>query len=73
MMGVGSVEHIDSVVLPSADFKIGDYSVVLRPATVLLKSTGESSKYFYGNLGIDLLRQARSVVFDFRNMRLTLH
>jgi clan AA aspartic protease (TIGR02281 family) len=72
MMGVGSVEHIDSVVLPSADFQIGGYPVLLRPATVLLTSTGESSKFFYGNLGVDLLKQARRVVFDFKTMALTL-
>jgi hypothetical protein len=39
---------------------------------VLLTSTGESSKFYYGNLGVDLLKQARRVVFDFKKMTLTL-
>lgn len=72
MMGVGGVENIDAAVLPIVDFKIGEYPVALHPATVLLTPNWESSKFFYGNLGIDLLKQARRVVFDFKSMRLTL-
>jgi hypothetical protein len=44
------------------------------PATakVGLTPTGETSKFFEGNLGIDLLQQAHETIFDFKRMTLTL-
>jgi hypothetical protein len=37
-----------------------------------LTPTGETSKFFEGNLGIDLLQQAHRTTFDFKAMTLTL-
>ena len=71
MEGVGSTDELYSVVLASLKLRIDQFSAVLHPATVLLKENGESSKYFYGNLGIDLLMQPRSVTIDFKNLRLS--
>jgi hypothetical protein len=45
---------------------------VLKAAGVLLQPTLETSKFFAGNLGIDLLGQAHRVTFDFGAMTLTL-
>jgi clan AA aspartic protease (TIGR02281 family) len=70
MQGVGSTENLESVVLPNVEFRIDQYLVALRPATVLLKQNGESSRFFYGNLGIDLLMQPHKTTLDFKNMRL---
>lgn len=72
MEGVGSTKDMKAATLESVQFVIGDFSVVLKPANVLLSTTGETSKFFEGNLGIDLLQQAREVVFDFGVMRLSL-
>jgi hypothetical protein len=72
MEGVGSVRYMDAVTLPSLNFTIGGFAVILKPAGVLLKPTGEASKFFEGNLGIDLLQQAHKATFDFRAMTLTL-
>ena len=71
MRGVGSTEQFDSVLLPSVEFTIDNFVVALHPATVLLKENGESSKFFYGNLGFDLLRQPARTTFDFTKMRLS--
>jgi predicted aspartyl protease len=71
MEGVGSTDDLHSVVLESLKLRIDEFSAVLRPATVLLTENGESSKYFHGNLGIDLLMQPRSVTIDFKNLRLS--
>jgi hypothetical protein len=46
-------------------------NVVLHPAKVLLKETTGSSKFFDGNLGMDLLTQGRKTTIDFRWMTLT--
>jgi hypothetical protein len=72
MEGVGSTSELHSVVLTSLKLKIDQFSAVLHPATVLLTENGESSKYFYGNLGIDLLMLPRRVTIDFKNLRLSV-
>jgi hypothetical protein len=71
MEGVGSVKYMDAAALGSLRFEIGGLPVVLNPAAVLLRPTGETSKFF-GNLGIDLLQQAHKTIFDFKAMTLTL-
>jgi predicted aspartyl protease len=70
--GVGGARNTDAAILPSVHFSIGRFPVVLRPAGVLLTHTTETSKFFYGNLGIDLLQQAHTRTFDFKAMTLTL-
>lgn len=72
MEGVGGTKQMDAAMLSSLHFSIGGFPVVLEPAGILLTNTVESSRYFYGNLGIDLLQQAKKTTFDFRAMTLTL-
>ena len=72
MEGVGSARIMNAATLESVRLNIGGLQVVLKPANVLLTPTGESSKFFEGNLGIDLLQQAHKTIFDFRAMTLTL-
>lgn len=72
--GVGSSESIDSVVLPSLDFRLADFPVKLSPARILLQHTAAgNSSYFFGNLGMDLLNQSHDLTIDFQAMRLSLH
>lgn len=70
--GVGSVKYMDAAILQSLHFIIGGFPVVLDKANVLMAPTGERSKFFHGNLGIDLLQQAHRTTFDFKAMTLTL-
>jgi hypothetical protein len=63
---------MNAAILNSLHFVVGGYPVVLKPANVRLTPTGEASKFFQGNLGIDLLQQAHEVVFDFSVMTLSL-
>jgi hypothetical protein len=72
MEGVGSVRNMNAATLESVQLNIGGLLVVLKPANVLLTPTGETSKFFEGNLGIDLLQQAHKTTFDFKAMTLTL-
>lgn len=72
MEGVGGTKLMDAATLESVRFTIGGFPVVLKPAGVLLKPTTTASKFFDGNLGIDLLQQAQETVFDFTSMTLTL-
>lgn len=70
LMGLSGSTVQDSVALPSVRFSFGK-DVDLAPATVLLKSTTDSSKWVVGNLGFDLLAQALPVTIDFRAMQLS--
>lgn len=70
--GVGSAKYMDAATLASLHFSIGGFPVVLSPANALLTHTNEASKFFEGNLGIDLLQQAHKTIFDFKAMTLTL-
>jgi hypothetical protein len=70
--GMGGAKNMDAATLSSLHFSIGGFPVVLSPAAVLLTHTTESSKFFHGSLGIDLLQQAHKTVFDFKAMTLTL-
>jgi tetratricopeptide (TPR) repeat protein len=72
MEGAGGAKNMDAAVLPSLHLSIGGFPVVLSAAGVLLMQTSENSKFFHGNLGIDLLQQAHKTTFDFKAMTLTL-
>jgi predicted aspartyl protease len=71
MEGVGSVRNMNAATLESVRLTIGGLPVVLKPANVLLEPTGNTSKFFEGNLGVDLLQQAHKAIFDFKAMMLT--
>lgn len=70
--GAGGAKTLNATVVPSLPFSIGGFPVVLKPAGILREFTVENSKFFHGNLGIDLLQQAHKTTFDFRAMTLTL-
>ncbi|HTF70792.1 MAG TPA: hypothetical protein VK638_49785 [Edaphobacter sp.] len=59
--------------MPSLTFTVGGRDVLLKQAHILLKSNNSTSSWFSGNLGMDLLNQARSVEVDFNSMQLLLH
>jgi hypothetical protein len=50
--------------------ELGGKSVVLQPAKVLEAQQRTDSQWFYGNLSIDLLRQAQRVTINFKTMTL---
>jgi predicted aspartyl protease len=72
LTGVGGSAKIDSVVLPSLPFVVGGRDVLLKPAHILLRNNNSTSSWFAGNLGMDLLNQARTVEVDFDAMTMLL-
>lgn len=70
--GIGGPQEFKSIFLPDVTLGLGGQSVALKPAHILKSYAGESSKWYYGNLGVDLLKQADSVTLDFRSMTLSL-
>ena len=60
------------VVWKDVEREVGHHQVTLAPATVLLQENNSTTGWFRGNLGMDLLNQARGVDVDFESMTLTL-
>lgn len=72
MEGVGGAKYMEAATLESLKFSIGGFPTTLKSVGVLLKPTTGSSRFFAGNLGIDLLQEAHKTTFDFKAMTLTL-
>jgi len=72
MEGVGGAKYVEAATLESLKFSIGGFPATLKSAGVLLKPTTNASRFFAGNLGIDLLQQAHKTTFDFKAMALSL-
>ena len=72
MEGVGGAKYMEAATLESLKFSIGGFPATLKSVGVLLKPTTDASRFFAGNLGIDLLQQSHQTTFDFKAMTLTL-
>jgi hypothetical protein len=72
MEGVGGAKYLEAATLESLKLSIGGFPASLKSVGVLLKPTTNASRFFAGNLGIDLLQQAHQTTFDFKAMMLTL-
>jgi hypothetical protein len=70
--GMGGSQKFDATSIPKVILQLGGKSVTLQPARVLETQQKAENKWFYGNLGIDLLGQAQEVAIDFRTMTLEL-
>jgi hypothetical protein len=70
--GVGHSVDVASTTVPELTLRIGGLDTVLRPAHVLATQATAAGQRDHGNLGMDLLGQARSVTIDFRSMSLAL-
>ena len=67
---IGGAKQQDIVVLPEAHLAVGTFTAVLRPAEVFDKSVGDD--VHHGNMGMNVLGQAKAVTIDLRAMLLTL-
>jgi predicted aspartyl protease len=70
--GMGGKQDFEVTSLPKVVLELGGKSVVLQPAHILKVQQRDTAKWYYGNLGIDLLKQAQSVTINFRTMMLEL-
>ena len=65
----GSYER-DVIVLPELALRIGGLETWLKPANVFSRPVGDDR--WHGNLGMDVLTQAKTVTIDFRSMSIGL-
>lgn len=67
---IGGAAERELVMLPEIRLRVGGLDAVLQPANVFSKPVG--TDHHHGNLGVDVLIQAREVIGDFQTMSLTL-
>lgn len=70
--GMGGAKKFEIISIPKVVLQLGGKAVTLQPAHVLMTQERSTGKWFYGNLGIDVLQQAQRVTMDFRKMTLQL-
>jgi predicted aspartyl protease len=71
--GIGGSTVLESVTLPSVDFRIGGALVALRPAHVTMQENPAlGGRWCVGNVGRDLLLQTGALTVDFSQMTLRL-
>jgi predicted aspartyl protease len=70
--GVGGSQKFEATSIPKVILQLGGKSVTLQPAHVLETQQRAQTRWFYGNLGIDILGQAQEVALDFRTMTIGL-
>jgi hypothetical protein len=70
--GVGGSSDFDSTLLDSVTLTIGGRDVTLKPAHVLAKDNTPVSKWFAGNVGMDLLNQPSTTTIDWSWMTISL-
>jgi hypothetical protein len=70
--GVTGAANVNAQILPELRMRVTGFPVVFRNAPALLDATVPASSWFYAQLGMDVLGQAKEITFDFRAMRLEL-
>ena len=71
-IGISGAANVDVAILPDLRMMLASFPIVFHDAPVLLAPTVGPSKWHYGMIGIDLLKQAEEVTLDFRGMRILL-
>ncbi len=70
--GVGSQREVKAYILRDMPLLVSGQKAVFRRIPVFTEYTTESSYFFYGNLGQDLLLQFQRMTINFESMRITL-
>ena len=72
LIGLSGTGRVDAAIMPELRMMVASIPIVLRPAPVLLTTTGGASNWHYGTIGVDLLNQAEEVTLDFKAMTLLM-
>lgn len=72
VIGIAGSRQFPVVVLPSISLAIGEKDIAMAPAFVLLSQDADLASFYYGDIGVDLLNEAKQVTIDFSAMHLSL-
>jgi hypothetical protein len=73
VQGIGGYRMVKNFAAKDVQLKIGESTGTFEKIPLLMQTTEGLSKVFYGNLGLDLLKQFTTATFNFRDMTLTVH
>jgi tetratricopeptide (TPR) repeat protein len=68
--GAGGFKEMTAYRLAEVQLNIGGKTVRLKNARIFNEQSNENSRYYYGNLGQDLIKQFDKMTLDFRNMQI---
>jgi len=69
---IGGSRAVSIYVLDEFSFQVGETTVALRRVAVQTEITHTGSRYFHGNLGLDILAQCARITFNFESMSFVL-
>ncbi|HEY6328488.1 MAG TPA: aspartyl protease family protein, partial [Blastocatellia bacterium] len=72
LSGFAGSEKFDIISIPRLTLLLGGSTVVLAPAHIRKVFKTSATKWFYGNLGVDVLSQYPTLTLDFRTMTLAI-
>ena len=68
MGGAGGFKEVSAYILENPSLTIAGKQIALKKVEVLTEPINEDSRYFYGNLGQDLIRQFEKMTLNFDSM-----
>ncbi len=68
--GAGGFTKVTAYAIKDLDLTVGGKTARFAKARVLPEPTNENSRYLYGNLGQDLIKQFERMTLDFRTMQI---
>lgn len=69
--GAGGFKELAAYRLPEVELNIGGKIAKLKNARILSEQSNENSRFYYGNLGQDLIKQFDKMTLDFRTMQIS--
>ena len=69
--GAGGFKAVAAYNLNNLNLMIAGKPFRIAKAKIISESVNDESKYFYGNLGQDLIKQFERMTLDFKSMRIT--
>jgi len=70
--GISGNAEFPHVQLPEVNLRLGEQSLLIRPAYVLTQATTPNSRWLFGRVGLDALLGSASATIDFNAMSLHL-
>lgn len=69
--GAGGFTEVSAYRLPEVELTVGGKTAKLKNPRILSEKTNENSRYYYGNMGQDVIKQFDKMTLDFRNMQIS--
>lgn len=69
--GAGGFKEVSAYRMGEVELSIGGKIAKLKNARILSEQSNENSRFYFGNLGQDIIKQFDKMTLDFRNMQIS--